>query len=118
MSTFQSIEEVLKAYPTLTRDGMTSSEPVPITVEADGEAIGVSRVWIRRNFATALKPGRAKWRSSYWLKHRVEADCRGVYVSNGAFIVAMMLEGYGIERFDPKTPNVDYFVAFRKDAAA
>lgn len=114
MSTFQSIEEVLKAYPTLTRDGMISSAPVPITEETDGEEIAACRQWIRDR----LRPRTTIniIHSSYGLKHRVEADLRGWYVSNGAFIVAMLLEGYGMKAA-VNSPNAHFNFAFLKDAA-
>lgn len=51
--------------------------------------------------------------SSYTLKHSAERGTNG-YISNGAMIQALLLEGYRLERTDPGSPNAYANVRVRR----
>ena len=69
------------------------------------EEVQLCRAWIRTQKLTKkIQPANG---TSYGYKHRVENDC-GVYISNGAFIVAAYLERVKVRRLDidrKVTPN-------------
>jgi hypothetical protein len=104
----------MKAYPDLTAAGFLSQGPDLQTYRDEmlsdhfrGEC-DLARTFLL-NYSKLKKISRRQ--TSYGLKHRAERNIRAAgaergydYVSNGALIVAGLLEGYQIERVG-KTPN-------------
>lgn len=85
--------------------------------EAAAVQIGVCRAWIRR-WAYRRKSINAR-RGSYSLKHDVENSVRtpgseDVYVTNGAFIVAALLEGYTVVACSADSLNAFFNIGIRK----
>jgi len=75
--------------------------------DPEPEQVSACRAWLRE-FAAPTKTIRRE-RSSYQYKHAVEDSARALgvslYVSNGAFIVAAIAEGYRLERDDYSSQN-------------
>ena len=78
------------------------SPPVPSEVE-------LCRDWLLLYATPATSCGR---RSSYGLKHDVE-KWAGRYVSNGAFILAALKNGYRVRSW-PDSINATFFMSIRK----
>lgn len=77
------------------------------------DEVALCRAWIRRN-AHHLKSFNAR-AFSYALKHRVE-EAEGAYVSNGAFVTAALLEGYGAKAYEGDGLGAYFNMGFRKPA--
>jgi hypothetical protein len=77
--------------------------------EPDLEQVNKCREYIKQ----FLKYNR-RGHSSYGLKHSVEAYYK-TYISNGSFIMAALLEGCNIERFNLSSPNARIFLDYKKN---
>jgi len=92
--------------PTRRPDQQTGPRAAP-----DAGEVQLCRDWLK---AYAEKTNTPRPRSSsYGLKHVVETWA-GTYVSNGAFIVAAMLEGYTITPSGPDSLNAHFNMSLRK----
>lgn len=121
MIAYETLDEVLKAFPSLGRfgfnyhDGRVAPAPAELVMneKSDGEEIEACRQWIRDHLRPRVTINIRS--SSYGLKHRVEANRPGYYVSTGHFIAAMLLEGYKMKAI-PNSPNAHFNFLFRKGA--
>lgn len=101
------ILEAMKAYPTLVKNGFCGFENPGKTEPEDRAAllsatdeIERARGWLAAQTRRATFNRR---RSSYGLKHVAESATGG-YISNGALIVAALMEGWKVERIS-NSPN-------------
>lgn len=106
-----TIDDVLSNYPDLSyfgfgrRDGcggrFTDEEfrKLRETLRKSGDMVEAAREWIRRHYLPRKTLNRHA--GSYRIKHVIEKDVG--YVSNGACIAAMILEGYRVG-----TPGEDW----------
>lgn len=85
----QAIGVALNRYPTLTAYGVTSGEPLVLTLDDDEAYVQVATAIA---YLRGCTPAKKPTLNSYWLKHRAEdwgkAQGFSSYVSNGAFIAA------------------------------
>ncbi|MBX3001919.1 MAG: hypothetical protein KF893_25565 [Caldilineaceae bacterium] len=127
MNSGQSLREIVRAVPDLNcfgfglwaghqhkplceRRRIFAEERRHLLTEEDD--FRLARAWIREN----LKPQTRinKLAGSYGLKHLMERDT-DIYTTNGAFICAMLAEGFEIERC---APNAFFNVSTRSIRAA
>ncbi|MEO7205700.1 MAG: hypothetical protein ABI356_14540 [Steroidobacteraceae bacterium] len=128
-ATLDECNRVLARYPDLTAPGFDSyyailreredvrsardglppierNEPTPIT-EPDGRReISSARLFLTENCCRTKTIRRGI--GSYGLKHKAELWL-DTYISNGAFIAAVYLEGYAIER---NGPNANFSLSY------
>ncbi len=113
--TQKSFEIIIKNHPEITADGYGIGTPA-LTASARKAQYESSRkdlATYKEAFETSLKwldrnPDFARNRTSYGLKHEVERTYRGVYVPNGAFILAALHKGHKIAEHVPNSPNVRF----------
>ncbi len=113
--TQKSFEIIIKNHPEITADGYGIGTPA-LTASARKAQYDSSRkdlATFKTAFETSLKwldrnPDFARNRTSYGLKHEVERTYRGVYVPNGAFILAALHKGFRIAEHVPNSPNVRF----------
>lgn len=113
--TQKAYEIIIKTYPEITADGYGIGTPA-LTASARKAQYDRSRKDLaayKTAFETSLKwldrnPDFARNRTSYGLKHEVERTYKGVYVPNGAFILAALHQGYKIAEHVPNSPNVRF----------
>ena len=122
-TTPQTIEEVFAKHPRLEENGFRGvRNPRPDTeqdkhdawqkrVISNPAAIQTVQKWICENL-TQRKTYNKKI-SSYGLKHKANQNVRGCYITNGEFIVAMLLEGYE-PKVLPDWPNCYFKAQHRK----
>lgn len=99
---------ILKQYPLLTYFGFGEfNRPAATTEEGRRDLLAAiaeidrARAWLRtQQPRRTLNPRR----SSYGLKHIAER-ATGDYISNGAFIAAVLLEGWKVRRISEISPN-------------
>jgi hypothetical protein len=125
-TTPQKIEEVFAKHPRLEDNGfrdLRSSRPDTEQDKHDAwqkrvisnpTAIQTAQQWIRANLTQRNTYN--KKISSYGLKHKLEQDVRCYYITNGEFIVAMLLEGYE-PKVLPDWPNCYFKAQHRTDSA-
>ena len=113
--TQKSFEIIIKNHPEITADGYGIGTPA-LTASARKAQYKSSRkdlATFKEAFETSLKwldrnPDFARNRTSYGLKHEVERTYKGVYVPNGAFILAALHKGFRIAEIVPNSPNVRF----------
>ena len=113
--TQKSFEIIIKNHPEITADGYGIGTPA-LTASARKAQYKSSRkdlATFKEAFETSLKwldrnPDFARNRTSYGLKHEVERTYKGVYVPNGAFILAALHKGFRIAEHVPNSPNVRF----------
>lgn len=113
--TQKSFEIIIKNHPEITADGYGIGTPA-LTASARKAQYERSRkdlATFKEAFETSLKwldrnPDFARNRTSYGLKHEVERTYKGVYVPNGAFILAALHKGFRIAEIVPNSPNVRF----------
>jgi hypothetical protein len=113
--TQKTFEIIIKNHPEITADGYGNGSQ-PLTESARKAQYDTSRkdlATYKEAFETSLKwldrnPDFARNRTSYGLKHEVERTYKGVYVPNGAFILAALHKGFKIAEHVPDSPNVRF----------
>ena len=110
--TQKTFEIIIKNHPEITADGYGIGTPA-LTASARKAQYDTSRkdlATFKDAFETSLKwldrnPDFARNRTSYGLKHEVERTYKGVYVPNGAFILAALHKGLEDRRARPELPE-------------
>ncbi len=111
----ESYKKIIEKHPEITADGYGIGSQ-PLTEKARKAEYLRSRrdlLDYREAFETCLtwldqNPNFARNRTSYGLKHEVERKFPGVYVPNGAFILAALHRGFQIAEHVPDSPNVRF----------
>jgi hypothetical protein len=113
--TRQEIERLAEQFPNLCASGFRD-EPragdTPLTDEDIVNQISIC-AWFIGKMCTPTKTFR-RLRTSYGWKHVVE-NALGLYVCNGAFIAAMILAGYRVERCVRRSPNAVFNIHVSSD---
>jgi hypothetical protein len=88
------------------------------SADPEPQQIAACRAWLRE-FAVPTKTIRPR-ASSYGYKHVVERWTRekgvNLYIANGAFIAAAIVEGYRLERTDRSSPNAFFALRVRRQS--
>ena len=106
--TAQRLPAILSQHPLLTYFGFGEfNRPAATTEKGRNDLLAAiaeidrARAWLRtQQPRLTLNPHR----SSYGLKHIAER-ATGDYISNGAFIAAVLLEGWKVKRISEISPN-------------
>ena len=95
-----NIQDILKIEPTLTTNGLNSTPAMtklddPMFTQEHERQIQVAIDWLSK---IKRRKSKVKYKCSYGLKHRIEAEGK-TYISNGSLIAACIAINYPFKKY-------------------